>query len=150
MAALVETGFIWFCQCSHTEFHHSCLCSFAAEPARAHRPSTEPRPGAFVFTTEVVDGEAKRDFSTVTDMEWDKFYSEVAKLIKDHSKEDQLAYKVSGDTGKPLYMNNEHNFKAAMERVANKANVTLGVYKPGNKGVSSNKAVSDKPVYGWV
>ncbi|EGO04813.1 hypothetical protein SERLA73DRAFT_149175 [Serpula lacrymans var. lacrymans S7.3] len=97
----------------------------------------------------VVDGEAKRDFSAVTNME-DEFYSKGAKLIKVHSKEDQLVYKVSGDTGKPLYMDNEHDFKAAMERVANKAKnactqaVSLEIKNTQNRPPNSTAANKDK------
>ena len=75
----------------------------------------------FTFQTDVISGDAKRDFSARTDMERDDFRSRVHAYLDGPDKSIQLAYKISGDTGKPSHMNNNHDFTAAMTRLTDKA-----------------------------
>ncbi|EGO22327.1 hypothetical protein SERLADRAFT_440352 [Serpula lacrymans var. lacrymans S7.9] len=86
-------------------------------------PNVEVRTGVYAFTTSVVNDDSKMDFEATTDMDWVQFRRQVFNLLDGPEQDIQLAYKLSGDTGKPSHMNNHHDFTAVMDRLVNKARV---------------------------
>lgn len=100
------------------------------------RPNNEPRPGGtllhyssllpqltlfvavFNFQVDVLGGRAKCEFFTETDITWPDFQQRVAVYLGNNT---ELMYKVTGDTGKGSYLKDSDNFKAAMERLCQRA-----------------------------
>lgn len=100
------------------------------------RPNEEPRPGGkssattlcmantsavFKFQVDVISGHAKREFSAVTDMSWMEFRHQVISHLDSHGDPVELAYKVSGDTGKASHLKNEGDYEMAIGRVYQRA-----------------------------
>lgn len=74
----------------------------------------------FSFQVNIVSGEAKQEFSAKTDMSWKDFQKHVLECL-DNPQAMQLTCKVSGDTGKALYLKVEDDFITAMERLCQQA-----------------------------
>lgn len=73
----------------------------------------------FRFQVDVIDGNAKREFSAETDTCWKDFRSCVLGFLENMSVE--LAYKITGDTGKASHLKTEADFTSAMVRLCQKA-----------------------------
>lgn len=69
----------------------------------------------------MVSGHAKREFSAVTDMSWMEFRHQVVSHLDSNGDPVELAYKVSGDTGKASHLKNEDDFEMAIGRVNQRA-----------------------------
>jgi hypothetical protein len=72
----------------------------------------------FNFQVDVLGCQAKCEFSAETDISWPDFQRRVAVYLGNNT---ELMYKVTGDNGKSSYLKNADNFKAAMERICQKA-----------------------------
>jgi hypothetical protein len=102
------------------------------------RPNDEPRPGGrcpavevlfitnthivFSFQVDVIDGDAKREFTAETDILWDDFRRRILLYLENVNGSVELAYKITGDTGKASHLKNEDDFRSAMGRLCQKAN----------------------------
>ena len=75
----------------------------------------------FKFQVDVVSGHAKREFSAVTDMSWMDFRRQVFLHLDSNGVPVELAYKVSGDTGKASHLQNEADFETVIGRVYQRA-----------------------------
>ncbi|KAF8876599.1 hypothetical protein CPB84DRAFT_1828973 [Gymnopilus junonius] len=91
----------------------------ARPPPVRQRPNEEPRPGVFRFQVDVVEGNAKREFTAETDMPWEDFRCLVVGLLENMSIE--LAYKIPGEPGKASLLKTRPDYEAAMSRVCQKA-----------------------------
>lgn len=69
----------------------------------------------------MVSSHAKREFSAVTDMSWMEFRHQVVLHLDSNVNPVELAYKVSGDTGKASHLKNEADFEMAIGRVYQRA-----------------------------
>ena len=78
-------------------------------------------PAVFKFQVDVVSGHAKREFSAVTDMSWMEFHCQVVSHLDANGDPVELAYKVSGDTGKASHLKNKADFEMAIGRVYQRA-----------------------------
>jgi hypothetical protein len=75
----------------------------------------------FKFQVDVISGSAKREFSAETDISWVEFQRLVLLYLDGKEGPIELAYKVSGDTGKASHLKNEDDFGVAMGRVYQRA-----------------------------
>lgn len=75
----------------------------------------------FSFQTDVIISDAKHSFTAHTDILWGDFKDRCLALLDGTPKPIQLAYKVSGDAGKPSHLNDAPEFVSAMERLCSRA-----------------------------
>ena len=69
----------------------------------------------------MVSGHARREFCAVTDMSWIEFRHRVVSYLDSNDNPVELAYKVSGDTGKAYLLKNEADFEMAIGQVYQRA-----------------------------
>ena len=75
----------------------------------------------FRFQVDVVGPDANREFSAESDVCWEDFQHQVLGYLEDATRKAELAYKVTGDSGRASQLKNEDDFKAAMARLCQKA-----------------------------
>ena len=65
----------------------------------------------------MVSGYTKHEFSAVTDMSWMEFHHQVVSHLDGNGDPVELAYKVSGNTGKASHPKNKADFEMAIGQV---------------------------------
>ncbi|KAI9452633.1 hypothetical protein BJY52DRAFT_1226005 [Lactarius psammicola] len=114
-----------------------------------HYVNSQRGPGVWEFDVSVISSEAKSVFQAHSAMGWEEFRKEVLKRLRDTVLPVQLAFRVSGVSGKLSYLNDEADWESALNSIntkittARKNAVSLevrNIAKPSSKASKASSA----------